>query len=364
MCTDSSLLKMCNDEILSKTISWIRFPLIVLVVLIHVPMASWCKTPLAEMICSVCLQKGFAAIAVPTFFFISGFLYFYKVERWSISVYEKKTASRIRTLLLPFLIWIVPTAIYSYVVCKTGLSSGDFWEVHKTPMEIFWGLLGFGTSDGMPLNYQFWFIRDLFVVSLLAPFWNFLISRFPKVSIGVLFLLWISHQGPEVPGLSTVAVFFFCFGAFFSIRKLNFLEKFSRFGWGSFVISFAFLFLFVVFQGDSLIVSQIFKRLWIFFGVISVLFFVGKGIERKLFLPSKFFTGSAFFVFALHYSPWFFTPQMKLFDFLMPPPYETDVFAIFFFSGKFLCLLLGPLLIYWLLTKKFSWILPWLTGGR
>ncbi len=227
-----------NEKLLSDTISWLRFPLIVLVVLIHVPMGNWEGAPIASLICEWGIQKGIATVAVPLFFLISGFLYFYKVKTWTIEVYEKKSLARVKTLLVPFLVWSIPATIYSWIVCHAGLSAGTFWELHKTPAEIFWGVLGFfrpDLGDGLPtpLAAQFWFVRDLFVVCMCAPFWRFLLSKIPKISISFLCAYWFFYHGSEIPGLNTQAVFFFCLGAFFSIRGRNLVSDVSHFGGGA-----------------------------------------------------------------------------------------------------------------------------------
>ena len=77
---------MSEKEQLSKVIDWLRFPLMVMVVMIHV---SLCKEmdyslPINEMPISAViwylLAHGICWAAVPTFFFISGYLFFYDTQ--------------------------------------------------------------------------------------------------------------------------------------------------------------------------------------------------------------------------------------------------------------------------------------------
>lgn len=86
---------MMNNEMLqSRTIAFLRFPLIVGVVLIHskmsdvviggVKMANVTDYPVFEKFMHL-FSEIFPAIAVPLFFFISGFLFFYKVETLSFA---------------------------------------------------------------------------------------------------------------------------------------------------------------------------------------------------------------------------------------------------------------------------------------
>lgn len=360
-----------NEKLLSDTISWLRFPLIVLVVLIHVPMGNWEGAPIASLICEWGIQKGIATVAVPLFFLISGFLYFYKVKTWTIEVYEKKSLARVKTLLVPFLVWSIPATIYSWVVCHAGLSAGTFWELHKTPTEIFWGVLGFFRPDlegeGLktPLVAQFWFVRDLFVVCMCAPFWRFLLSKIPKISISFLCAYWFFHQGAEIPGLNTQAVFFFCLGAFFSIRGRNLVSDVSHFGGGLWVpaaLLFWALGLLAHQQGWDWTFYLALRRLWIVCGIGAIIFLASKGIETGRLTPSPFLAGASFFVFALHYAAWFITPQERLLSMVYAPNSNLSAIIVFFLKPLWqigLCLL-G----YWLLSKKLPRVLPYLTGGR
>lgn len=106
---------MTNDELLSKTISWLRFPLIVGVVFIHfnfiadeeitirgveytINSPQWLTYFIT--FCSSVLPR----ISVPLFFFMSGFLFFYRTE-FNAESYKKKLKSRSRSLLIPYILW-------------------------------------------------------------------------------------------------------------------------------------------------------------------------------------------------------------------------------------------------------------------
>ena len=86
---------------LSEAISWIRFPLIFLIILLHC--YSTVKLPgnhvmYFKAIYPFSLWLG--ETGVPGFFFISGFLFFH-----SKKTHRQKISSRIHTLLIPYLLW-------------------------------------------------------------------------------------------------------------------------------------------------------------------------------------------------------------------------------------------------------------------
>jgi fucose 4-O-acetylase-like acetyltransferase len=89
----------------------LRFPLTVLVVCEHLfhPMRlrdtvydadNYFTVSLFEMIKEI----FFIHANVPVFFFISGFLFFYSVD-FNTDVYKRKIKSRVKTLLIPYIIW-------------------------------------------------------------------------------------------------------------------------------------------------------------------------------------------------------------------------------------------------------------------
>lgn len=91
-------MSLDSNRLQSQVISCLRFPLIVAVVLIHskpgdlvfngtpafdqeFPIYESVRYFLSDIVCR---------IAVPAFFFISGFLFFFKADNFTISVYWSK----------------------------------------------------------------------------------------------------------------------------------------------------------------------------------------------------------------------------------------------------------------------------------
>ena len=102
---------MNNKEKLQSTlqsdvISFLRFPLIIGIVLIHIyintqqveihPYYSATRHILSDII---------ARIAVPIFFLFSGFLFFYQTGNFNKDIYTTKLKKRFKTLLVPYLFW-------------------------------------------------------------------------------------------------------------------------------------------------------------------------------------------------------------------------------------------------------------------
>ena len=115
--TKKSSVSQSATELQSQTIMWLRFPLALLVLLIHVnPQNQEIFTPIQSInisnltianIYSIIGRTGFyfSQVAVPFFFFTSGYFFFYKVKQWNIQCYKKKIEKRLKTLLAPYLLW-------------------------------------------------------------------------------------------------------------------------------------------------------------------------------------------------------------------------------------------------------------------
>ena len=113
-----------NEQLLSKTITYLRFPLIILVVLLHTIIIDQnCfgkiliphgKYPIFDIILHI-LQRNIGDISVPLFFFISGFLFFYHIENFDIAIYKKKILKRIKSLLIPYLLWNTLFFLYLFI---------------------------------------------------------------------------------------------------------------------------------------------------------------------------------------------------------------------------------------------------------
>lgn len=80
------------------------------------------------------------------------------------------------------------------------------------------------TVEGaFPICYQFWFLRDLMVTMVFSPI-VYLGVRYLKVLfILCLGILWLINFLPAIPGFSSAAMFYFSFGAYFSIHKKDFV---------------------------------------------------------------------------------------------------------------------------------------------
>lgn len=200
---------MTNDALLSKTVTALRFPLIVGVVFIHNNLATGISVNgvVHGMDCPqwyyfiVNLISGtFASATVPLFFFISGFFFFYNSE-FNNASYEKKLKSRFRTLFIPFLLWNLIAILWQmkcylpffYSFCSpvdvqlsiTRIINTFFWNTGNNGIFVEAGIEDTISSLPYPINIPLWYLRDLMAMVILSPvvYWLVKYLRFRVVAI-------------------------------------------------------------------------------------------------------------------------------------------------------------------------------------
>lgn len=176
-------------------------------------------------------------IAVPTFYLISGFLFFNNFNKWSWSTYKRKIKSRIKTLFIPYILWnLLPFLLLllymlSHVIRKGIPTDGIVQLIKENSWHIFYDCNEWGTTRVNwlgehlrmtgPYDFPLWFLRDLIVVTLLTPIIYYSIKKFKVCFILFLFIAYVSRIWTLTPGFHITAFFYFSTGAYFALNGLN-----------------------------------------------------------------------------------------------------------------------------------------------
>lgn len=296
---------LSKDRLLSQTISWMRFPLIVAVVLLHTfilnrPVDGKVITsenaPFFALFEHV-VKADIGEIAVPLFFFISGFLYFNNVKVFDGKVYVKKLKSRFWTLVIPYFLW---NSLFLLYVAFLGWIMPSLLTFKKSfltmePLEVlnsYWEL-----SQGLiPL----WFIRDLIIINLFS--WLIYKLLKPKYSVALLFILgilFLSAKWHYIPGIGLRCSYPFMLGAWFGIKKCNFVDLFYN---NRYLLFSLFVLLIMVDTFFWMIGKSMFavNRLCLLCGIITIPLFVAQGLEEGRIHLKKWKEESSFFVYVFH----------------------------------------------------------------
>ena len=211
----------------STLIKAMRFPLIVMVLYIHSPGAFF--EPRLELsfdgwniyhIIAEFISGHMFAIATRCFFFFSGFLFYRYLKdgelsiKWVITKWKK----RFWSLFVPFILWnllmVVAVILKDVVFDALSLKSSveELSLVGKGP--LYWFLTG-------PADYPLWFLRDLILMTLIAPLIYPIVKNFRWVSLAILIIIYLSPLTLAIP--SEQAIFYFCIGAWLGINRCDLL---------------------------------------------------------------------------------------------------------------------------------------------
>lgn len=378
---------MTNDELLSKTISYLRFPLTVGVVFIHFDLSQGLdiggtvhglNNPAWYYFIINVISGTLASIGVPLFFIISGFLFFYHAD-FSRNVYTKKIHSRIRTLFIPYMLWNFIAILWQFKCFLPGVSA--FYppvEVHMTPQRIintfFCNVNGIFESVTshlggviIPIDGPLWYVRDLMVMVLLSPIIFWLVKKLGGWLITIEGIVWYlcSIIFPKesailiYANMLVTASFFFTIGSFFSIRGENFVMFFRRLKYAP-VIYAGVAITDVLTKGE--VYSVYIHKVGILLGIVSVVIVASYFLERDKIKVNKTLANSSFFIFALHYM--IITNIGKISFVLLHIPGDNP-FAMLalYFAVPFVTILLC-LCLYTVLKRFTPTLYGLLTGGR
>lgn len=318
------------------------------------------------------LANGIFRFRIPMLFIISGYLY----ALYDQKPYKQRTNKRLRTLLVPYLIWSAIGIILTYVielfpfgrelVADSGIVQID--ETRKLLHDYRWYELS-GRWLFFPVPYQLWFIRVLLIYNIAFPAIRWCVTN--RVSMWIFFtvamLLWLGTMGFvffEGEGL-----LFFSLGVW--IQKRDFAidapgRWFRPRWWGVAFVILAAIKTFLAFNGDVYLgnaikpVLIILHKMVIVSGLIACWFGLD-GLVRW-FMDKHWFvwlSAFAFMIYAMH-APvvaYLINPTLEI---LKPLP-GTHFLAFTLLPVTMIVLIIGTGA---LLRKTLPGVYSLLTGGR
>jgi hypothetical protein len=372
-----------TSKLHSQAFDLLRFPLSVLVVCEHLfaQMAihgtvynadNYSTVKLFEMI----KDTFFSGADVPVFFLMSGFLFFYNVD-FNADVYKRKIKSRVKTLFIPYIIWntfMILMVLFPLIPVFSSLFPNlnpdrfdlSFANIQRSYWINYPGLVieEHPVINTMPINFPLWYIRDLMIVVVFAPAIYNVIKKF-NYSILILFgAIWIAYYTNKeqlvysrVRELST-AFFFFYWGAYMSINKVNMLEKFGRLFRPAIVVYLSTCALFILSKNYFPEYSGIIHKFTILSFVIATYDIAVWLLKRNICKASKFLAGGSFIIYVAHLLV--FPNVEKILLTVIHPINNVTLFAIYILT--LVITVLSLLGVYYLLKRFAPSVLKVLTG--
>ena len=359
---------MTNDELQSQTISYLRFPLTLGIIFIHFDLIEhafiyqgvhYGLNPPAWFVLLVnFFSEVFPQIGVPLFFIISGYLFFFRVQ-FDGSIYKQKLLKRARTLLIPYLLWnLLAALLHDAYILFSGAAQT---LIITSPLRLFHDANG--TGFPYPINLPMWYVRDLMIMVVLSPVIFLLLNRMGKWLVILLGIFFFFYQPLFAPDgnwcvLLSQASFFFCWGAYYGIRKENFVERFRGYPY----LPLLYLPIAVadaLTRGTSY--NLMIHQTGVFLGTISAFIIVAYLLERGRVHVNSTLAGSSFFVYALHTSVLFEVSKIVFIVFCLGDN-VWSMLILYFATPLFTAALCVALYLF--LKRFFPSFCNLLTGGR
>ncbi|MBQ5984357.1 MAG: acyltransferase family protein [Lachnospiraceae bacterium] len=360
---------MKDSSVSSRTIEWLRFFCVVLVVFVHAfgkPLQGlervvW-QNGFYDTV-RISVSEGICVVAVPIFFFISGFLFFRGLEEWNTSVWIGKLKKRVRTLLVPYLIWNILSILVQFLSeNRAALLWGAFpdigaWFQGIGGWRVFWGT----GSLGLPHNAPLWFIRNLMLLAIFAPLIFLLVRKSGVVGLLALTVLYVPDWWIKVPGFEISGLLFFAAGALFTIRRMDFSESFEKVRIPLALVSIPFWVVMVLSFGNDYRLFGIMHRCFALFACPSVVGTAAHLIRSNRIRERELLSGSVFMVFAMHAT--IVLPRIVIYLNRIFPSSSQAALILKYFAAPLLTVL-AILACYSLMRKWTPRTLAVLTGGR
>lgn len=375
-----------RGDLQSQVIDWLRFPLAVAVVFIHSFGYPWSIDLDAMHVCPftgesfynwlrIALSNVLSHIAVPTFFTISGYLFFINVKQWNRSVYFAKLKSRFHTLLIPYLSWnVIALILHFAMACMAEgqpISYIHSFMVDNGWWHIFWDAivsddrfvnwLGTPITFSCPVNYPLWFLRDLFVAVLFSPLIYLYINKLRLWGIILLGLLYVSGIWPQITGLTVTAAFFFSVGAYFGICKKDMVAQCRRAERTACILAVVLFLLSVWFDGRVTLYGSLIYPFFIIVGVCAVFCLAARLVESGRVKMHPLLTDSTFFVFAAH-SRGLITVGNYVANLLLPWVYTVVLAVKYLLTSVFAVAICVA--VYAVMRRLFPRMMAFINGGR
>ena len=283
---------------LSEAISWLRFPLIFFIIILHcysVQRMEGDHNIYFSFLYPISLWLG--ETGVPGFFFISGYLFFLSKKS-----YSQKIATRVHTLLIPYFLWNSLLLILYLIAYAVGfpqdINGRNLAEYELIDyIRLFWDRGSFDNGNFVPLLCPLWYIRNLLIMSILSPLFYYIIKYLREVFLLFIAIWWMAtYNNAFIPQ----TILFFCLGAYFSILNKNPLETVIK-------KKTLFLTLFILFAAGDIIthvalstpVNLQIHRLALIFNIPALLLLADYCVQHGY--SNELLPNSAFIVFCVHY---------------------------------------------------------------
>lgn len=345
----------------SSALNITRFVMSIAIVFLHAYTSVQTYTYLNEYTIYKKIAKVFSLqfgeVAVPTFFLISGYLFYNRYQQ-TIDCYLYKLKKRFYSLLLPYLFWSAFIIIVYYsaecIPSIRNLFNDGHPLIHDFGFTDYLKAL-WAMDNGYPMLTQLWFVRNLIILAISAPI-IYLVIRYTRLAgVAAFGIAWILHPGMAYPLNS---LFFYSLGAWFSINNKSLTESVEQQNKIIFILFPTIMITDLLLSDASfnIYLHRIQTLTGVFFVIAVISFLLKKGRIRDI----AFLSSSSFFLYVTHDPMLRFIRKfsLKLID------QSSELQIIISYFAAIIVDITIVYAIYWILRKYAPCFLKWTTGNR
>ena len=360
------------NDFTSKVIDTLRFPMAALVIMCHAQFLTgfeghtlpdweeWHVLLGTQLFFSEVLPH----VAVPLFMLFSGFLLFSKHKIDALN-YAKILKKRVRTLLIPYLIW--STACFFVAVSQNMVSCTflhwlqGLWDTCLWQPEATFSI----GMPGYPMSMPLWFLRDLMVLVVLSyPIGKML--EWSKGWVLLLMAVWWFPGHEKFFGFGADCLFYFSLGAWMGLKRIDFVSLVRKVRVPGYLLALLMTGVEFYLTYTSYVQTHTLEFVWIPFNLFVLCLMVAtlnigaSIVEKEKHTLLITLASCSFFLFAAHIV--FMQPIMEgLYSLFVPNTQWTNLVFYIGFHIFYISLLTA---LYFALARVLPRTMALLIGGR
>ncbi len=314
------------------------------------------------------VANGLLRFRIPMLFMISGYIFALQDTK----PYKERVKKRVITLLVPYLIWSAAGLLITYLWQQHPVTAKAVWNAQLDQMgdnrpysEMNWKEI-LTRWILIPVSFQLWFIRSLFIYNMLYPFFKWVVTKYAAIWFAVMFILMLMMAGFIF--IEAQGIFFFTLGVWLKKSNVS-LEKKPEwlslymcwlFYAGFCVIKTFMAFEFEEYAPETVIPMLVLHYISVLAGILAVWFSLDKIV--RWFMTRRWFiwaTAFAFIIYGLHIPILAYTTRLAYMYWDSFPYYRLLTFILVPFIILGFCIAVGALL-----RKLAPGVYRIATGGR
>lgn len=371
----------------SQALDMLRFPLAVVVVIAHTfclddVVASGTVYRLTDyqlfMDANIFIDAFLRGISVPIYFFISGYVFFASID-FTADVYKKKLQNRFKSLFIPYIIWNA-LAVFLVIFKQLPIFS-SFLSYSDSALDLsfrniiscFWiydgslnpdpSVEGGGLIEGayMPINTALWYLRDLMIIVLSTPVIYLLIKKFKVYALCLLLAVYMGSLHYNWP-ISMIAggYFFFAWGAYMSIYRIDMIVAFKRWFRFSVIAYIINCIIYIVLYYRAPHIAGWIKVLNAFFALVACFNIAVWILQNTKVRLSPFLAASSYFIYISHCL--FVGRLTKVLFMIIKPDDGFEILLVYLLTV--VILVLSLLFVFYLLKRYCPSVLKVVAGRK